>query len=41
MTLAQNLNVTWQPSGLTDEEVEMAARLEQTKFGNSQWTLRR
>ncbi|MHB8970189.1 MAG: lipoate--protein ligase family protein [Pirellulaceae bacterium] len=39
--LAGALRVVWQPSGLTDQEVETAAGLEHSRFGNVQWTLRR
>ncbi|MHB0955254.1 MAG: lipoate--protein ligase family protein [Pirellulaceae bacterium] len=39
--LARDLDVAWQLSRLTDQEVARAAELEQTKFGNAHWTLRR
>jgi lipoate-protein ligase A len=39
--LGRELHVVWQPSCLTDEEVERAAGLEHARFGHAQWTRRR
>jgi lipoate-protein ligase A len=40
-SLAQTLNVCWQPAGLTDEEKEWAESLDRAKFGHPKWTFRR
>ncbi len=39
--MGRNLNVSWAPSGLTDQEEERAAWLEQAKFAHRAWTGRR